>query len=495
MKRMSGVDAAFLYGETTAWHMHVSGVMLIDPSATPGGFSADLLTQRIAERVHLVPQFRYKLVEVPLGIDRPCWVEDPNFDVSYHVRRIGVPPPGGPVELGNLIGDLVSYKLDRNIPLWEMWIIQGLADDKVAVLAKVHHSIVDGASGAELATVLFDLEPDPPPTAPAPPRTLDPVPSSAELVARGVGRMMLSPYRFARFAEQSVRQGLKLIGLQRRDVAPAMPFQAPRTSFNAELTPHRRFVYTSVSLDEVREVKAAFGVKVNDVVLALCAGTLRRYLEMNDELPSTPLIAQVPVSMRAEGDSEVGTKVGAMFASLATDVADPVARLGAIHESTQSAKEMQHALAADKIMGLTELTAPGLIALAARMYTAAGLDGVGPPIMNLIISNVPGPPFPLYTAGSKLEAIYPMGPLLYGAGVNITVFSYEGRIDVGFMVCRELVPEPWTLAEGIGVALEELLAEARDPQRARRLAEADERAATDFRAEIDAPTGAEGDPS
>ena len=160
-------------------------------------------------------------------------------------------------------------------------------------------------------------------------------------------------------------------------------------------------------------------------------------------------------------------------------------RLGAIHESTQSAKEMQHALAADKIMGLTELTAPGLIALAARMYTAAGLDGVGPPIMNLIISNVPGPPFPLYTAGSKLEAIYPMGPLLYGAGINITVFSYEGRIDVGFMVCRELVPEPWTLAEGIGVALEELLSEARDPQRARRLADADERAETDFRAEGD----------
>jgi WS/DGAT/MGAT family acyltransferase len=472
MKRMSGVDAAFLYGETPAWHMHVSGVMLFDPSATPGGFSADRLMQRIAERVHLVPQFRYKLVEVPFGIDRPCWVEDPNFDVSYHVRRIGVPPPGGPVELGNLIGELVSYKLDRNIPLWEMWIIQGLADDKVAVLAKVHHSIVDGASGTELATVLFDLEPDPPPTAPAPPRTLEPVPSSAELVARGVGRMMLSPYRWARFTEQSVRQGLKLIGLQRRDVAPAMPFQAPRTSFNAELTPHRRFVYTSVSLDEVREVKAAFGVKLNDVVLALCAGTLRRYLEMNDELPSATLIAQVPVSMRAVGDSEVGTKVGAMFASLATDVADPVARLGAI----------QHALAADKIMGLTELTAPGLIALAARMYTAAGLDGVGPPIMNLIISNVPGPPFPLYTAGSKLEAIYPMGPLLYGAGVNITVFSYEGRIDVGFMVCRELVPEPWTLAEGIGVALEELLAEARDPQRARCLADADDRAETDFRA-------------
>ena len=161
MKRMSGVDAAFLYGETPAWHMHVSAVLLTDPSETPGGFSANRFQERIASRLHLVPQFRWKLVEVPLGIDRPGWVEDPDFDISYHVRHIGVPPPGGAEQLGNLIGDLVGYKLDRNLPLWEMWVIDGLADGKVAILAKVHHSIIDGVSGSELATVLFDLEPDP----------------------------------------------------------------------------------------------------------------------------------------------------------------------------------------------------------------------------------------------------------------------------------------------------------------------------------------------
>jgi WS/DGAT/MGAT family acyltransferase len=344
-----------------------------------------------------------------------------------------------------------------------MWVIDGLAEGRVAILAKVHHSIIDGVSGSELATVLFDFEPDPPDPEEEPgPRLIEPVPSSAELVARGLGRMMLSPYRLARFTDQTVRQGLKFIGFQRRTVSPSIPFQAPRTSFNAELTPHRRFAYTSVPLDDLREIKDAFGVKLNDVVLALCAGTLRRYLEKGDELPTSPLIAQVPMSLRTEADVDhVGTKVGAMFASLATDIDDPAERLRAIHESTQSAKEMQQALAADKIMGLTELAAPGLISLAARMYTSAGLGSLTPPIMNLIISNVPGPPFRLYTGGSPVEALYPMGPLLYGTGINITVFSYTGSIDFGFMVCRELVEDHWSLADGISLALDELLAAAR----------------------------------
>ena len=467
MKRMSGVDAAFLYGETPAWHMHVSAVIVLDPTEMPDGFSVDEFTERTARRLHLAPQFRWKLLEVPFGLDRPLWVEDPDFDIKYHIRHIGLTPPGGPEQLGELIGDLVGYKIDRNIPLWEMWVIDGLADGRVAILAKVHHSIVDGVSGSELATILFDVEPDAADDDVVDehlePRTVEGVPSPVELVARGVGRLMLSPYRVARFADQTVRQGLSFAGFQRRSNPPSMPFQAPRTSFNAELSRHRRFAFTSVQLDDVREIKDAFGVKVNDVVLALCAGSLRRYLEKGGELPDVPLIAQVPVSLRVEGEETgVGTKVGAMFASLATHFDDPVERLLAIHESTQSAKEMQQALAADKIMGLTELAAPGLINLAARMYTLAGLDSLTPPIMNLIISNVPGPPFPLYTAGARIEAVYPMGPLLYGTGINITVFSYTGTIDFGFMVCRELVRDHWSLAEGIPLALDELLSAARE---------------------------------
>ena len=464
MRRMSGIDAAFLYGETPAWHMHVSAVLIADAASVPGGFSVERLKRQTAARLHLAPQFRWRLVEVPLGLDRPGWIEDPDFDIDAHVRRIGVPSPGGPEQLGNLIGDLVSIKLDRRKPLWEFWVIEGLEGGKVAILAKIHHAIIDGVSGSEMATVLMDLEADPPPIEPPlEPRAIEPVPNPFELAARGVGHTLLTPYRAVRFAEQTVRQGLKFIGFQQRDNTPPIPFQAPRTSFNAELTANRRFAYHTVPLDDVRAIKNAFGVKVNDVVLAICSGTLRRYLESRDERPETPLIAQVPVSLRTDDDkSDVGTKVGAMFASLATEIDDPAERLMAIHDSTQSAKEMQRALAADRIMGISETAPPAMISLAARMYTLAGLDSLTPPIMNLIISNVPGPPFPIYCAGAKLEAIYPMGPLLYGTGVNVTVFSYIDKIDFGFMVCRDLVPDPWFLAEGVQAALDELVLAAKE---------------------------------
>jgi diacylglycerol O-acyltransferase len=459
MKRVSGVDAAFLYGETPAWHMHVSAVMIADPSTAPGGFSVERLTSQTEARLHLAPQFRWRLVEVPFGLDRPVFVEDPDFDIERHIRRIGVPPPGGPEQLGNLIGELVGVKLDRSKPLWEFWLIDGLEDGKVALLAKIHHSIIDGVSGSELATVLMDLEPDPPPAVPpAEPRPTEAIPSSWELLARGGWHTATTPYRTARLLRGSVMQGLRFVGFQRREHPPPAPFQAPRTSFNAELTPHRRFAYNSVPLDQVRHVKDAFGVKVNDVVLAVCAGTLRSYLDHNGEHFDSPLIAQVPVSLRSdETKSDVGTQVGAMFASLATNVDDPAERLRVINESTQGAKEMQRALAAEKIMGLSETAPPAMISLAARMYTAAGLDARTPPIMNLIISNVPGPPFPIYCSGAKFESIYPMGPLLYGTGINITVFSYLAKIDFGFMVCRDLVADPWRLAHGVETALAELV--------------------------------------
>jgi diacylglycerol O-acyltransferase / wax synthase len=464
MKRMSAVDAAFLYGETPSWHMHVSAVLIADPSRIPGGFSVDELKRRTERRLHLAPQFRWRLVDVPLGVERPGWVDDPDFSIDAHIRRIGVPAPGGPQQVGNLIGDLVSLKLDRGKPLWEFWVIEGLEGGRIAILAKVHHAIIDGISGSELATVLFDLEPDPPETEVADEaHEVEPLPDPAELFWHGVGDLVRLPWRVARFGGQSLRQGLTFLGFQRQSNSPAAPFQAPRTSFNAPLTAGRRFAYTSVSLDDVKTIRWAFDVKVNDVVLALCAGALRRYLEDRDELPSSPLVAQVPVSLRTEdGDNEVGTKVGAMFASLATDVSNPALRLLAIHDSTRSAKEMQRALAADKIMGLTETAPPALVSLAARMYTGAQLERRTPPIMNLIISNVPGPPFPLYVAGAEIEALYPMGPLLYGTGVNITVFSYRDRVDFGFMVCRDLVPDSWAIAEGIPVALQELLEAAED---------------------------------
>lgn len=459
MRRLGGLDAAFLYGETPAWHMHVSAVMIIDPATAPGGFSIDRLEELVVARLPLVPQFRWKLVESPLGLGRPGWVDADDFDPAYHFRRTVCPPPGGSRELGELIGDLVSLKLDRRRPLWEMWFIDGLAGGRAAILYKIHHAIIDGVSGAELATVLLDLQPEPNPPPAEIPETSDTKdrPHMVELLGRGLVYSALTPVRAARYTYQLVDWGLTVARFLRHPEPPKVPFQAPRTSFNRAITPGRRFAYTQVPFDEVRDIKHTFGVKVNDVVLALCAGTLRSYLQHRDELPAEPLIAQVPVSLRGASDkTEIGNRVGSMFATLATDVDDPVERLIAIHRSTRQAKEMRQALDARRIMNLTDTTPPGLIALAARTYTSMGLDGRTPPVFNLIISNVPGPPMPLYTGGARVLSLLPMGPLLYGGGLNVTVLSYCGAIHFGFLVDREAVPDPWPLADGVATALAEL---------------------------------------
>lgn len=458
MRRMGGQDAAFLYGETPSWHMHVSALMILDPSTSPVPFDFERVRLHTLERIPLVPQFRLKLVEVPFGLDRPGWVEEPDFDPDYHIRRIAVPAPGSQRELGELVGRLASYKLDRRKPLWEMWAIEGLEHGRVAILYKIHHAMIDGVSGMGLAEVSFDLEADPAP------RVLEPLPFedgdipswSRRLGSGMVNAATRAPYRSARFALQSARQAVTLVNFARRRRSVYTPFQAPRTSLNGEFTPHRRFAWTSVPLPRVKEVKQAYDVKLNDVVLALCAGALRRYLQKIDDLPAQPLIAQCPVSLRAGMDQEVGSKVGSMFTSLATDVAEPADRLLAIKQATSEAKEIGEALSADKIIGLTESTPPGLVGLAARMYTAMGLESRMPPPINVVISNIPGPPFPLYLAGARLEGLYPMGPLLLGTGLNITVVSYCDSIDFGFMCCPEMVPEPAAIAEGVPIALEEL---------------------------------------
>ncbi len=457
MQRVSGPDAAFLYGETRSWHMHVSSILMADPSTAPHGFTVERLRENTAKRIEQVPQFRWRVVEVPFGIDNPVFVEDPNFDIDYHVRHVAVPKPGGPRQIGELVRDLTSYKLDRSRPLREFWLIEGLEDGQVAVLAKVHHAIIDGVSGADLATVLLDLEPDPP----EPPTPIRPhgerIPTPPELLARAAVSNLVMPWRSAQFGAQLVRQGRTLLRFRSRPTPPAQPFQAPRTSFNGRISPNRRFAYTTLSLATMKAVKNAFGVKLNDVVLAVCAGALRRYLSDRDELPETPLIAQVPVSTRTEETKrDVGMQVAAMFAPLATDIEDPVERLHAIHEGTQGAKEMQQAMAADKIMNLTDTMSPALVGLAARMYTGARLEDRTPPVFNLIISNVPGPPFDLYMAGARITGIYPMGPLLYGAGLNITVMSNATGVDFGVLTCRESAPDPWAISDALAEALDEL---------------------------------------
>ena len=456
MRRVAGPDAAFLYGERPEWHFHVSAVVIVDPEGNDR-FSIDEIKRVLAGRLHLVPQFRWKLLEAPLRLDQPIWADDPDFDLDDHLHRVALPAPADDRALGELVGKLVSFKLDRHRPLWEMWLIEGLAGGRVAMLTKIHHAIIDGESGAELATLLFDLESDPEPGPEPPPWEPEPPPSDLERFASGALQAALWPLKVGRFAGQTLQQGVTMIRHARGDEPPAQPFQAPRTSLNGRLTPSRVFASAPVSLDRAKQVKNAFGVKLNDVILAISAGALRGYLVARDELPDDPLVAQIPVSIRSEDPDHVGTKVAAMFSSLATHVADPVARLRAIHTATQSAKEMREAMSAQRIINLTDTTPPALISLAARMWTLAGLDGRTPPVFNLIISNVPGPAFDLYMAGGRVDAMFPMGPLLYGSGVNFTIVSNATRLDFGLLACPDLVPDPWEIAAGIEPALDELV--------------------------------------
>lgn len=461
MQRLSGLDAGFLYMETPTSFMHVASLMVFDPSTAPDGFDFAKLKDLYRQRLDQAPPFRRRLVEVPLGIHHPIWIEDPNFDLDWHLRHIAVPSPGGMKELCELAGHLVAIPLDRTRPLWEVWLVEGLEGGNVAVLSKVHHAAIDGASGEELMVAILDLSPEieqkPPPAEPWKP---DHVPSDTEMAGYALWSLAQQPVRAVQAARRTLGAALQVRQLNRRQpdlTPPPAPFSAPRTSFNAPLTPARAFATASLSLPEVKAIKNATGTTVNDVVLTLCAGALRHYVDSRDEHPDGPLVAMVPVSVRTDEQKGThGNRVSSMLTSLATDRDDPLDRLGAIHDGMALAKEQQNAIGADTLQDWAEFAAPAVAGRAARLYSRMRFADRHRPLFNVTISNVPGPPFPLYVAGAQMKATYPMGPIFDGGGLNITVMSYLDSLDFGFVVCPELIPDPWVLADGMHLALEEL---------------------------------------
>ncbi len=463
MRPLTGLDAMFLYLETPSSHMHVTGVFVLDPSKAPNGFDFEKVRQMVERRLPFAPPFRRRLVDVPFKLYHPVWIEDPDFDLDYHVRRACLPSPGGHDELAAFVGQIVGLPLDRTKPLWELYLVEGLqGGTQCALVTKIHHAAIDGISGAELSASFLDLAPDADRSPEGEDWKPERVPSDIELMTYALAALTGHPMAAFRTARRLLETALHLSERNRLAEVqpPPSPFSAPRTRLNQAITPHRRVAFTDVGLDEVKAVKNHFGCTVNDVVLALSAGMLRRYLEAHDELPEDPLVAMVPISVRSEEEKGThGNKVSAMLTSLATDVADPVARLKTIAEGTRHAKDQDKAIGAEVLTDWTEFTFPALMGRAARLTSSIKVFDRVRPVFNVIISNVPGPPFPLYLAGAQLVAMHPVGPIHEGVGLNITVMNYLGRMWFGFQACRESLPEVNDLPTYLRASLDELLAE------------------------------------
>lgn len=449
MDRLSGLDASFLYLETPAQLMHVCAVMVLDPATMTTAYSFAAMQREIEIRVRDVPGFTRKVRGVPLGLDHPVWVRDRDFDIERHVHRLALPTPGGYAELMDLCAHLASLPLDRSRPLWEMWVIEGYRPDgaeggggeKVVVFAKMHHATVDGVSGSNLISHLCSLEPDAPPLVPEnAPHPRDP--GRGELLGRAVIGTATRPVTLVKVLKPSAQLVTRSIGRARRGTAMAAPFSAPRTSFNGTITSHRSIAVTDLDLDEIRRIKKITATTVNDVVLAICGGALRAYLHERDELPDSSLLATVPVSVRDTSRRATGAnKVSALFTKLGTDLEDPLERLRMLAERNRHAKEHHNAISADALQDWAEFAAPRTFGLAVRTYANLRLAERHPVVHNLVISNVPGPPIPLYFMGARIDALCPLGPVFHGAGLNVTVMSNAGQMHVGAIACRESMPD------------------------------------------------------
>jgi diacylglycerol O-acyltransferase / wax synthase len=458
MERLSGLDASFLYIESRTQPLHVCSILELDTSTMPGGYAFDRLRDELAARIAAVPEFRAKLADSQLNLDYPVWVDDDMFDVDRHLYRIGLPSPGGRRELAQVCGYLASVPLDRGRPLWEMWVIEGIAGSDpcaggpLAVMTKVHHAAVDGVTGANLLSQLCTSEPEVPPPEPVEgPGTAGPL----GIAVSGLLRFASRPWRLASVVPTTVATVVKTVRRARSGLTMAAPFAAPATRFNASITADRNVALAQLDLDDVKKVKDRFNVTVNDVVMALCAAVLRWFLGDHDELPDRSLVAMVPVSVHDRSDRPGHNQLSGMFCRLETHIGDPAQRLRAIARADAAAKNHSSAISPTLLQDWAQLAAGAVFGAVFRLVADSPL--IGKPVHNLIVSNVAGPQAQLYFLGCEVEALYPLGPLFHGCGLNITAMSLNGKLNVGVISCPDVLPDLWRLVDDFDVALEELL--------------------------------------
>jgi len=469
MDQLSPMDASFLYFETPNAPMHIGSVAIYDQSTVKGGvLGFKEILKNYESRLHMARSFRQRLVRVPLSLDHPYWIEDPDFDLEFHVRHIALPSPGDWRQLCIQVARLHSRALDTSRPLWEFTVIEGLEnveglpESSFAVVSKIHHAAIDGVSGAELTAAIHDLEPDATPPPPKEQWLPEREPTGVELLSRTSINNLRQPFRLASVVAHSV-PALARVGIGFTAGKLKRAGHVPRTRFNGQVSPHRVFDGRSFELDDIRAIKSSVeGATVNDAVIAICGGALRKYLTAYNELPAEPLIAMTPISVRpAKSQKAAGNMVSAMAVSIRSDIEDPLERLIAVYEATTNSKEMTNAIGAGTLADYSQFIPSTLSGLAARLYSNLGLANRINPIFNTVITNVPGPQVPLYMTGARLVTQYGLGPILDGMGLIHPIFSYCGKITISFTSCRTMIPDPAFYAECIEESFEELKAATR----------------------------------
>ena len=475
MQQLSGQDASFVYMETPSTPMHIGSVGIYDPSTAPNGFVRfKEILDFIESRLGGARPFRQRLVRVPFDLDHPYWIEDPDFDIEYHVRHIALPAPGDWRQLCIQVARLHSRPMDLTKPLWEFIIVEGLDNIEgipkgcFALVSKVHHAAIDGMSGVEMSAAVHDLSPDKSNRFPETEWKPDSKPGIADLLISGYFNALRQPQKYVETVARSVPGLARLASeLTKGELSIAGARVPPKTRFNAKVSSHRVFDAASLPLSGVRAIKDALpGATVNDAILAIIGGGLRKYLEGKGELPDASLTAMAPISVRQEGEkAALGNLVSAMVVSLGTHIADPMERLAHIHGDTINSKGLTNAVGARTLTDYSQLIPSGLAGLGARLYTRLGVANATAPVFNVVATNVPGSRVPLYFAGAKMVKMLGLGPIFDSMGMINTIYSYVDEIAISFTCDRDMMPDPAAYAAALQASFDELLtaAQAKSP--------------------------------